>query len=630
MPLNQSEIDRIVQGVIDLQRKTPKDHTTGRFKKLPEYTPTYLHAVEMMERIQVHAVWGIVPEKLLRKRAPNQTEEEVQYGLNNYKQISLPVFTDLLSTIQRAFFDNNWSIEYPEQSGETLQEYLETGIKNTPLQMSLEEWFKGVVPDISMIDAMGCVAIRPWRISTVEENGEQVISGDAFEPIPYYFDSTQVVGYKEGEWYLFERKDRSTVYIGDRPVQEGLIYEFYDKTTVWIITQVGLKKDYQFDYLPFYTHDFNEVPVTRLKGKPQYLQSETIWQSPFLAAVDILDDMLMDTIFLRSAKATCVFPHKVMIGNDCEYKMEINGQTECCNGVGHFWDGNKGINIDCPGCGGSGLKNRLSPNGVIILKPPTALKEGELKSTQKALEFVAPGTDTPIFLREEISKYLDQARAILHLRTSASEVKGSEDMTATGKAIDQRAMYAFLKGISDRIFGIYEFTVTMIGKIRYGENFKGAVVTYPISFELKDEAEYLNDIGFAIERKVPPFVVQSIIYKYLQSLFYNSGDAGAVFELLLQADRLLLTPTEDILIKQRSGLIADWEVILHDSGITLVRTIIREDPGFLKKDIGVQVETLVQRAKDKAAEIKPVSQTPATAQGRIAQILGQPPVTQVA
>lgn len=630
MPLNQSEIQTIIQGVIDLQRKTPKDHTTGRFKKLPEYTPTYLHSVEMMERIQVHAVSGVLPDKLIAERSPNQTDQEFQYVKRNYKQITYPVFIDLLSTIQRAFFDNNWSIEYPEGTGEVLQEYLETGIKNTPLQMPFEEWMKGVLPSISMIDSMGCIAVRPWRIPTVEQNGEQVISGDAFEPIPYYFDSSQVVGYKEGEWYLFERKDHSTVYIGDRPVQEGIIYEFYDKNTVWIITQVGAKKDYQFDYLPFYTHDFNDVPVTRLKGNPQYIQSETIWQSPFLSVVDILDDAIMDACNLRGIKATCVYPYRVMVGDECEYKMELNGETQCCNGTGQFWDATASRHIQCPGCHGDGLKDRISPYGVMLLRPQTALKEGEIKATHPAMSYVEPSIETPKFLREEISKYLDQARAIMHLRTSASEVKGSEDLTATGKALDERSKYAFIKGISDRLFSVAEFVMDFANRILNGESAKEPVLNKPISFELKDEAEYLNDIGFAIERKVPPFVVQSIIYKYLQSLFYNSGDAGAVFELLLQADRLLLTPTEDILIKQRSGLIADWEVILHDSGITLVRTIIREDPGFLKKEIGVQVETLVQRAKDKAAEIKPVGQTPATAQGRIAQILGQPPAVQVA
>jgi hypothetical protein len=116
----------------------------------------------------------------------------------------------------------------------------------------------------------------------------------------------------------------------------------------------------------------------------------------------------------------------------------------------------------------------------------------------------------------------------------------------------------------------------------------------------------LADIGNAVEKNVPTFVVQANIYKYLSSLFYNTGDAGTVFDILMEADRLLVVPSDEIALKQTRGLVANWEVILHDSGVTLIKELMRENPNYLELDLNEQISLLIAKAQDKADSIKGV------------------------
>jgi hypothetical protein len=48
-------------------------------------------------------------------------------------------------------------------------------------------------------------------------------------------------------------------------------------------------------------------------------------------------------------------------------------------------------------------------------------------------------------------------------------------------------------------------------------------------------------------------------------------------------------------------------VILHDSAISFVDTLISENPNFFELDFEVQKEQLIQKAKDKEAEMKATS-----------------------
>jgi len=604
--LNEIQIKSVTDTVMDIMKK----HKNGLKKKgdslLPEYHSTYTHSVEMKQAIEIHAVPGKKPDKLVSERAPNQTDAEFNYALSNYQQTTLPVFLDSIHTMQRAFSDNNWMIDYRQGDDKEndLQEYLEQGLKRTPLMLTYEEYMFQVVPSLKMMDAMGCIAYEPHYIPTIQtEAGEVLIDGKRrFEPIPVYYPCESIVAYEDGVFYMFLTEEKSLVEWGGKTVSEGIVFKVYDDAAIWRVEQYGKQVDYTFRESVYYSHELGEVPVDRLKGIPAQYAGKTIFQSLFLFATPNLNDVILDSIMLRSVKATSVFPYRVMVGNICDNTMTIGGEIQNCSGTGWFRDMSANQSISCPSCMGSGMKDRISPQGVLLIKPETAFKEGELKASQPAMYYVSPSVDTPQFIRSEIDSNTNKARQILHLKTSDSQVKGSEDFTATGMALDEKAKYSVIKMFSDQVFDLYESGIRITGRMRLGEKFEMPVITRPITFDFSTEYDYMERISMAVKNGLPSFVVYEIVYRFIKSMFYNEADRAGIFDLIINTDRLLVMPYEQINIESAKGTVQNWEVVLHDSAITIVKNLIRLNPSFLDQDVSVQRDQLIAEAQRMATE----------------------------
>ncbi len=116
--------------------------------------------------------------------------------------------------------------------------------------------------------------------------------------------------------------------------------------------------------------------------------------------------------------------------------------------------------------------------------------------------------------------------------------------------------------------------------------------------------------------KQPPFVIQSIIYKYLQTLYYPDVQGQQIFNLISQADRLLTMTLDEINLKLSKGLVDKWEVVLHDSAINLVNALMMENPAFFEQDFDTQLAQLIERAKNIAASIQLTTAAPFNAQSK--------------
>lgn len=240
----------------------------------------------------------------------------------------------------------------------------------------------------------------------------------------------------------------------------------------------------------------------------------------------------------------------------------------------------------------------------MLINPDSDFNKGE--NPKDALYFVEPGTGALEFVKTCITQDFEDAKKILHQQTSNSVVKGTENLTATGMTLDTKAMYAFVKTPSDQSFAIWEFILDAIGWMRYGEDYQKAVVVTPATFDYLTDEDYLVQIANAQKAGLPPFVIQSIINRYLQTLYYNEKERASVFYLILNTDRLLVLSQEDILMKKARGLAADWEIILHDSGISLIGDLLLENKDFFEQDFQTQKDQLIAKAKAVETEITPV------------------------
>lgn len=608
MSYNETQVSEIVAEAIALRKKV--DASDKRFpnKEREEYYDGYSMNVDAMREIAIHAVRGAYPERLIESRAPNMTEQEKNYIAANYKQRTLPVYVDFINTIKRAFADNNWAIEFGDESVDenSFRYYCEVGISKTKTKMPLNSYMQNVVPNIKILDASGCIAMKPEAIKVEQVDGAAVMSSELLDPIPQYYSCEQLHWFIEGEAYLFLTNEYSEVTTanGNKKERTGFIYEFYDRNQIYRIIQVGAKKDNQFTVEPYYTHDENWCPVKRLEGSPEPFKGSISWISPFSYAVPVLDDAIIDANQLRAVKAKCAFPYRVMLGNTCEEKMTLsNGEISCCDGLGFHKDMEKGIDIICKGCNGSGVKNRVTPLGEMLLKPKTPMADSELTGTHSAMSYVSPDTAILQFVSDQVQMHMAEARKILHIRESSTEVKGSEDMTATGMVIDEKALYAFISPISQQLFNIFGFILDWIGIIRYGQKQK-YVLTPPKTFDFKTEYDYLMEISMAIKNGLPPVAVHAIVLMYLKTLFYGDTQTSATFNLIIKADRLLTMDDDELVINLSKGLVAPYEVILHQSAASFVATLLSQNPKYFSQTEGLQMQQLIDMAKAKAAETK--------------------------
>jgi hypothetical protein len=258
----------------------------------------------------------------------------------------------------------------------------------------------------------------------------------------------------------------------------------------------------------------------------------------------------------------------------------------------------------CPACGGSGLKDRMSPSGTLLLNPKDP-KTGEstMGTGQNHLYYVSPETNTLEFLENKIAQDENKARRIIFLQNSNSNVRGAEGDTALGKAIDEKNKYAFIKGVSEQLFELLEFMIDAIGWQRYGDKYKRPSIVEPVTFDFKTAESYMIELSEAIKNGLPPYVIHLIIYKFVQTYFYSDSQGEQAFKLILATDRIVTLSQEAINTGLSNGTIEKWESILHDSCITFINELLQENPDFFTQEMAMQQEQLESKARLRAEQI---------------------------
>lgn len=639
MILTEDQVRNLAKPIFEQLKKAPRDkqynNLAHKLKACPDYYSTYKLCVEYAERIKTHSQIGDFPEHLFINHSPNQTEEEYKYMKENFKQTTLPVFIDFDAANKRCFNDGNWNIYYHEdqaeyiEAGKTYQDYLEKHIKDFG---SLEDYVKFYLATQKSVDANGVVAVKPVEIPTIEdeESGETYFdNSQLLEPQPFFYCSEQVLSESKNDskYIIVQSHEKSEVDYSGKTSYMGYVLEVYDSENIWRVYQTGKFVDFTYEVEVYFNHGEGVIPACRLQGIPHMVNESIVWQSPFLYACDLLDLALMNKNYLQCSIATVMFPYRIALGDECEFKFTNNdesGTVSHCE-QGQIRDYSTGRFSPCPACHGSGLKSRFSQvGGTMILKAKSTTSEGDSGFTGKALEFVSPETSASDFVNKIIEQDTDKAYDVIHVKRSTTQSTGTGvqgDGTATSSILDLKTMYASIKIFSDQIFGKYEFIANRIGWQRYGEYFNPPVISYPVSFDFNTEEDYLKQISAAYEAHLPTPVIIEIIMKYLKSLYYNEKQSQRIFDLIIASDRLFVMSRDEAMAANKTGLAEKWEVVLHDSSFQFIDELIDEyastevcadkdcSRGFFAIDFDEQKELLIDKAKKKADAITLATQS---------------------
>lgn len=553
----------------------------------PELWTGYNAACSERETIRPHIEYGFYPERLFKERAPNQTEQEAAYMKANFKQVTLSHYEDYQNSILRALHENNWTIRYgnaeDEQDERTndFQNYVNTGLEEFG---SLLNYVRYIVPKVKTLDAMGLMVVLPKTIDTVPgADGAEVIDPDGeIKPVPQYIKVEDVWGFDYDSWYLWLTNEKSEVLRGSEKVKQGLVLMMVDDTNVYKIIQVGEKYKFTFRIDTWWQHGLGYAPAMHLRGNPKEEDGAMLWQSPYLSACEPLDQVLLDTSYLGASKAKCVFPHKVMIGDECEF-VEPETGSKCRGGILEWYVGDDPDSRtlrqrNCPNCKGTGMKSRLGPLGELLVRPPNRLDDrGEAPISGNALTFVAPDVTSLEFLRSEIMDNTTSARTMMHLSTE-QPMTGGDKKTATESGLDNKSHYAFIKPISDQVFDLYEFILVATGEERYGTEFTGISLTRPTSFDVRGESDMYAEIKDGRkDADLPPPMIDSLVWKLIKARTQSDPEELMVMETLAAADDLFANSTASIQFQLSQQAIEKWQLVLHTQALSIYDELARTD-----------------------------------------------------
>lgn len=596
MILTEEQAYLILKDKIEIHKSKQGFNAQSQDKnKRPEYYDGYNMVCDEYESIRVHSVAGVFPERLMGERSPNQTKEEYEYAKGNYQQTSnLPVFMDSVNTIQRSFNDGNWSIKYAKDV-ENDEDYEEYVTKDVPVYRSVENYIRYVLPGNKMRDAMGVTVIKP-KIAYKKTSEDLMVEDDQTlrKPEILYYTSPCVWSNNDEDYFVIKTNEHTNL----EDKKRGLVIWIVDEVNFFVFHQKKTEGDWYFELFDVIPHASESIPVKRLMGVPLVHENRLFWQSPFLFCVPALNSVVLDESYLQISKYKVGYPTRIIAANICDFTD--NDGNNCIEGKLLLGTDKQKI---CPKCLGKGHLSRLSPQAEILVKPGTRENNYQGEDINNVIKYVSPDTEPMRMLREEINSNLKHARAIMHLKAEG-EIEAGENVVES--ANKNKSLNAFIKPISDQMFDIYEWCLEIIGMQRYGSEYPKPIVISPQSFDFLTDEDYLVLIKQAQDASAPSFVIQSLIWKYLSAIFYTDLDAAKITSLIMQADRLITLPTNDINTGLINKTIEPWEKILHDSSINLVIDLQQTNDTFWKEattDV-MRKQMLIDLAKQRAADIK--------------------------
>lgn len=587
------ELEQLLKDSVIPFLKSISKNTYGIKKEIVEPYDGYNDIVKQYNRILVHSEGGVFPHELFSMRAPNETDEEFQYRKDNFKQITLPVFLDFINTRGRAWHSSNWSIIYQEDdklfTENTLQNYLENELY---LHGSLTNFCQTTMAKVKAQDPNGVVVVKPYKYDFKEiEDEVQIDDTKLLEPTCYYYSCERVLAYEEDQFSLIILDEKSVVTKDNKQVRAGFILEYHTPYSYYEVKQIGKFNDFSFEIKEVLVHNFGQLLVRRLEGVPLMKHNQMFYESPFQYCVDYLDLALLKASNLFIAESKSAYPVRIMLGNECDF---FDGENKCLGGS-IFQSGENGVATmkTCPSCKGSGMKNRISPNGELLFNGKDLADQNV--SSGEIMRYVSPDSDILRYLREGIDIDIKNARKILHL-SSTTDMANTNSETATFNNLENKALMAFVNNIASQEFDIFEFCVDAIGWLRYGTKYKQPTIVRPNSFDFTTENDYLNLLKVARESNVPSYLIRVILSKYISNLYFSTSESAKAYNLLLKVDRLFEYNNEEVKMKIAQGLVTNLEAVVHDSGAFIIQELYTNNPTFFDMAFEQQNQMIIDRA----------------------------------
>ena len=538
----------------------------------------YDDAVAMYNQLRVHADRDVFPEDLLREKAPNELPSEFKYRKSIYRCPTFPYWQRAENAVMRIWNEQNYTFSFnpdvaPFDTKDTAEKYF---FEDYPHFGSITAQFRAMVTSTALKDPNAVILIEPerWNVEQTE----------LLEPIITLHSSPEVWAYKSEKHALLRAEDVSL-----EKGETGLSFTFVDTRFIARIVQVGRKNDYKFEVAELFEHGLDQMPASRIGAVPTTSADRAlVYQSWFYPARPALDQAICDFSTLQMSKFANAFMQRWEYISGCDNKDCVDGKV---------FDGE--TQITCTTCNGNGRRARISPLGVmeVDLSDLASVEDAKAMHIPPA-GYIEVNSDILSFLDEQVKTNIKAGWEVIGLDVMP-QVNGTE--TATGRVIDREELHSLLIAASQTIFDLMDWAVDLMGRMRYGDKWQGAVIKAPDTFEISKPHELTEELNSA-----HPSVKKAIAKEYVNR---RLGDDAWASLLAIELDPLFGVDETIITNRAASGLIPKWQVVLHMQIHDFILQAIEMNTEFESLPKSAQRAELTRLAKQFVAE-----NTPNTAQ----------------
>lgn len=563
---------------------------------------SYKECKELCEYTSVHSQLNKFPETLMRKKAPNETEEELKYRKDNFEPITMPYWYRAVSSINgRIWSEQNHRLTFTDDE---IKKYF---LEDYPISGSIIQYFKSIVTPYKINDANAVLTLKIGELPTYIDEAdaeEKIDTTKEPEVCLQIYGCEKIIVFQPNQYALFLSSEKSEVEFSGKKVMDGLVFLLYDTEGIYKIKQTGKKVEWSFVSEEYYIHELGYLPCWKLKGIPKQdvkdTQEDLVYYSYFTPAVPLLNKALKQDSSLDASISKTAFPIRVYYEDECDEPTCEGGKIPDFKA-----DGEKGYKM-CPKCGGTGKGGiRFSPLKDYVLRPPkkNALEE-EVPLPFPGLDYVVPPSEILTFLKDKIKDEIVEAFTFINIDVS-NKGDNTGEQTGIEVKIDREELFSFLLHFASECFELLEKSMKAIVEVRYGEKEKAFTIQPPKTFEIYSADELTIELGEAKKAGVPEIAIREMTKDYMQQRFAQNEGMADIIDVVFKVDGYATKDTTEIAILKSNNLIALWQAILHEEIYQFIDQLSEENEDFFDWELSRQKKELETLARARALELTP-------------------------
>jgi hypothetical protein len=525
---------------------------------------------ELAEKINIHAK-GIIPEKLINKRRPSESEQVKDYRKEIYVSITKEAIGKVINSLSKIRRSQDWNIQHskdvPKQINnyETLEYYCEN---NYPAFTSLTNWAFSELLTRSLIDANSICAVV---LKSLPKDATEYI-----KPEVEIFGSNQILSYVPGEYYVLQSADVATYTSGNNRQYDGKIYYIITDS---LIARYEERAGKGLEQTLIYEHNLGELPVFKVGGiYYDRKNNDMIQESRIASMVPFLDEAAREYSDLQAEIVQHVHSEKY-----------IYASSECpvCRGtsISHEKDA-EGNFKKCPNCEGKGTIKSVTPYGEYLIDVGKRGIDAQVPTPP--VGYIQKNTDIPRLQDERIDKHIYKALSSVNMEFLAQTPL---NQSGVAKEIDQDELNNFVNSVAEDIVRVLDNVYYFICQYRYSlivpdkekRDAMLPIIPVPERFGLLNSSILMNEIQSARTSNVNPVILKNLEIEYLRKKYNANPEISYELECVFELDPFYGYDQQEKMTMLANGGITEKDYIASCNIVQFIHRAFEENVDFNKK-----------------------------------------------